>query len=216
VIKQAWSYYGNGSMALVPNNKAIVDIDPANDANHRPLFYKRVRSEMIAKYLERCLIKATLKQLDIRRSEFVRTDSSGEKITDGPSMLKIVVDTINPSTRVGVGNLMKDIEMSTLAIENNVDDMLDFIYSSYNQLIDEGEVHPHFVRYFFNALLSGNIEIFTQTIQWENDDWEKGTDVSHEDLISMASSKFKNMIADRSWEKKDPKDAKIVALARLV
>jgi len=132
VIKQAWSYFGKVSMALVPNNKAIIDIDLANDANHRLFFYKRVRSEMIAKYLEGCLTKAALKQLDLRRSEFVWTDSSREKITDGPSMLKIVVDTINPSTHMGMGNLMKGIEMAMLAkFENNVDNMLNFMHSSY-------------------------------------------------------------------------------------
>jgi len=38
-------------------------------------------------------------------------------------------------------------------------------------------------------------------IQQKKDDWEKGTDVSHKDLISTASLKFKNMVADESWEK---------------
>jgi len=85
-----------------------------------------------------------------------------------------------------------------------------------NRLTDEEELYPRFVCYLFNDLLSGNNDIFTQTIQREKDDWEKRTDVSHKDLISMASSKFKNMIANGSWEKKDPKDSKIAALTTLV
>jgi len=106
MIKQASSYHGNNSMASFSGNKVIVDIDSANDVNHHPFFYNRVKSEMIAKYLEGCLTIAALKQLNLRRSIFVWTDKSGEKITDGLSMLKTVIDKINLLIRVGIKNIL--------------------------------------------------------------------------------------------------------------
>ena len=40
--------------------------------------------------------------------------------------------------------------------------------------------------------------------------------MSHHAVTSTESSKYKNMIADKTWDRKDPKDVKIAALTKLV
>jgi len=66
-------------------------------------------------------------------------DFTGENITDGPTLLKVVVDTINPSMRVGIGNLMEEIESVTmLKFSENVNELLDFMQNTYNRTVDEG------------------------------------------------------------------------------
>ena len=163
VVRQAWEYFGNGSPDAIPDGKTIKDIDPANKASHRPLFFKRVKSEMISKYLEGCLSKSALKQLSLRKDEYTWTDSSRENIVDGPTMLKVVVDTVNPSTRVGVGNLMEEIEQATMAkYDENIDELLKHMQEMYNQILNAGEMYPHFLRYLFKALLTAKNAIFAK------------------------------------------------------
>ena len=156
-------------------------------------------------------------KLELKRDQYTWTDSAGDKVNDGPTMLKLIVDMVNPLTRVGIDNLMKKIEGSTLAKYNNdVDDMLESMQTTYDKIINDGYTYPHYIRYLFAALLSGaNVE-FTRTIQRLKDSWDTGEDITPEKLVDTATSKFNNMMEDKTWMKKDPKDAKIAALTTLV
>ncbi len=51
----------------------------------------------------------------LQKPKFQWTDSGGNVYNDGPTMLKIIMDGINPSTRVGVSALQAQIEKATLA-----------------------------------------------------------------------------------------------------
>ena len=172
---------------------------------------------MISKYLEGCLTKSTLKQLSLNKKDFTWYDSNGKKITDRPTMLKVLINKINPSTRVRVGNLMSTIETATLAKYNeNVDEMLKHLQETYNRILKEGETYPHFLQYLFEALLMVKNLIFANTIQRMKDAWDVGQEVTHEELIEAASKKYKNMVAEESWNRKDPRDVQIAALTTLV
>jgi len=59
-MRQAWSYFRNGSNRAVPKDKVIQDVDAAINERHCEFFFKRVQSEMIFIYIEGCLTKTAL------------------------------------------------------------------------------------------------------------------------------------------------------------
>jgi len=82
-------------------------------------------------------------------------------VADGPTMLKIITETINPTMIVGFGNLMQDIEMATMAkFSENIDELVDFMLTMYNEILDKGEMYPHFLMYF-SKLYSQQRTIFS-------------------------------------------------------
>jgi len=109
-----------------------------------------------------------------------------------------VVDTINPSTRVGVGNLMEVIEQATMAKYEDVDELLKHLQATYNRILDEGESYPHFLRYLFKELLTAKNRVFANTIQSLKDNWEIGKDITINVVIGAASAKHKNVKVDKS------------------
>ena len=124
---------------------------------------------------------------------------------------------MNPSTRVGVSKLKEAIRNTRL--ENfgyKLDDMISNVESNYNQIIERGHKHDDIVMDFFYALLSTKNSVFKDFIQRKKDQWEDGTDMTLDELSASALSKYNNMVEQRTWNEKDPKDAKIIALATQV
>jgi len=120
---------------------------------------------MIAKYINGCLTKSALGQLKLDKKEYTWTKTNGDTVKDGLTMLKLVMSTINPSTRVGVGNLMYDIKTTTMTkFDEKVDKMLDFMREMYNKIFDAGKTYPHFLHYLFHALLTSKNAVFKNTI----------------------------------------------------
>ena len=68
----------------------------------------------------------------------------------------------------------------------------------------------------FAVLSSTKNSIFKDFIQRKIDAWEEGTDTTLDALSSAALSKYNNMVKQKTWDEKNPKDAKIIALATQV
>ena len=83
-------------------------------------------------------------------------------------------------------------------------------------IIERGHKHDDIVMNLFTALLSTKNTVLQDFIQRKKDQWEDGTDMTFDDLAASASSKYNNMVEQRTWKEKDPKDAKIIALATQV
>ena len=65
---------------------------------------------MIASQLEGIISADSHKSLMLRKKDFTWTDpEDGHPIFDGPTMLKILAQSINPSTRVGVSDYKERI-----------------------------------------------------------------------------------------------------------
>jgi hypothetical protein len=54
----------------IPNDRILIDIDPANEEDDRPVFYRRVRSKMIAKRLLAYLKPSDLDHLETMASDY--------------------------------------------------------------------------------------------------------------------------------------------------
>ena len=103
----------------------------------------------------------------------------------------MIVDTINPSTRVGVSNLLKSMETVSMAKFNkDVDEMLNNIQEKYDRIIEKEEMYLEFFQHLFNALLTAKNDVFVRMIQRLKDSWNTGEDITPTELIDAASTKF--------------------------
>ena len=60
--------------------------------------------------------------------------------------------------------------------------------------------------------MSGTNSTFNRFIEMTKDDWYTGTELLLGYLIQNVTEKYNNMVAEKEWNKIDPKDAKTTAL----
>ena len=165
---------------------------------------RRIRCSMMAKWLRKSLLKSDQRLLDLSKKSFQYTHSVKKTIEeDGPLMLKIIYDRINPSTRVGVRNLISKLFKYNLADFNqDVPKMSDSFEETYNQILDKKEASVSPESAYFDALLTCTNEDFLAGIKLELTKWESGSKITFSDLKSDAITKYNN-ISERL--KKDSK-----------
>ena len=84
----------------------IVTITPSpSNASHLAMFDCQSRSRMITNRIQNSLTLAPWDTLFSKRKHFTWTAGNGSVSYDGPTMLFMLVSSINPSTRVGVSDL---------------------------------------------------------------------------------------------------------------
>ncbi len=106
-------------------------------------------------------------------------------------MLKIILDSIKPSTRVGVSSFKAHIEKANLAKYGTEEEKkLDNIYARYNTILEYNANCEDFVCHLLQALLSGSNQVFQNFIHHEGDEWDVGKDTSAEDLMAKAKEKL--------------------------
>lgn len=217
VKKQAYLIWGNKNAnfhSQFPEDMQVEDLDPEKDVLDEEIFYLRVRSGMIAKRIAGILTPDSYNSLLLQKKDFSWMEEDGEYVFDGPTMLIHLLKKINPSTRVGISDLSLQIQEARMnKFNNNVVMMLDHMNNNYQQIEAMNEQHPNYIMHLFHALLSAKNEIFVNYVQTIKDNWETGKDVSADELINEAKTKYNNMVKQKIWNKQSPKDAKIMALA---
>lgn len=198
-------------------NPIMFTIDPANNNDDKVIFYKRVRANLIGLRIIGSLTPSALASLKLKESTYLWISDTGEEFYDGPTMLQICVEKVNPNTRVGVAHLKENLRNSKLAnYDNNVRDMTDKMASIHDEIIQRGFTHDDFVLDLYQALLSGKNDVFTSYIQRKRDDWDTGNDISSDTLIKDAVTKYNNMVIRKTWKQEEAKTSKIVALTTQV
>ena len=128
-------------------------------------------------------------------------------------MLHILIAGVNPSTRVGVSDLKSIIRSTKLVqFQYNVVEMCDSIITNYEMIEERGGRHEDIVLDLFDALLSGKNDIFNRFVERSRDDWEIGSNIMHDSLVSMSVTKYNNMVKLGRWKQVEPKNATILAL----
>ncbi len=182
---------GDG-IAIPPPPYKATDNDPASNDPDKEVFYARVNSPIVATSIKNCLTVAGWDDLMQRKEEFSFLDSNtGELHCDGPVMLKIILEKIDPDTLVGMETLRIKLEMSKLSdFENDVDKLLTFMEGIHKTLCENGHDPESYRRYVINALLSGSNSVFNSYIQRINDDVQAGIghykDVTAESVCQAA------------------------------
>ena len=75
-------------------------------------------------------------------------------------MLQLIVNVINPTTRVGVSNFKMELQSTTLQKHNNnVQEIIDFMEANYKKIVAHTFTHPNYTVHLFNALLTSKNDI---------------------------------------------------------
>ena len=199
--------------AVFPALLTVETLDPELNLADQDIFYRRTRSKMIAARIENSLTTASLKTLFSKKKHFQWKDQFGNLSNDGPVMLQLLIESVNPSTRVGVSDLKQQIRsIKLVTFQYNVVTMTDKLTHDYNQILERSHTHEDFVLDIYTALLTGKNDVFNHFIQAEKDKWETGTDQLPDDIIEKAVQKYNNMVKQNIWIQSDSRDAKLIAL----
>ena len=80
-------------------------------------------------------------------------------------MLHILVQSITPTTRVGVSNYKLVIQNSKLSDHTrNMKEMLDNMESNYHRILEQKHTHDDYVMHLFTSMLTSKNEEFNSTI----------------------------------------------------
>ena len=217
VKSQAYKVWGNHLATVVdplPDTFIVENIDPVNNMDHRKIFYLRVRSKMIAKRLQHSIDTASWETLIQHQDEFAWRNAKGNLDFDGPTMLKLMLSVINPSTRVGVKELRRKLRTTRLSqFRHNVKDMLKDMNGNYVKILGKKQKHDTFDDDLFEALLSTKNQVFHNFIQRLQDKWETGTDYTPGQIMELALQKYANMSERGVWNQNEKPDSQLHALA---
>ena len=136
---------------------------------------KRIRATMMARFIRNSLLEPVKRKLDQSRRNFQFKNFDSRIIEeDGPIMLKIIYDRINPSTRVGV-NLLKT-KLDTMKVSDfckKVPDMIDAFDGTYNEILSKQGQYKNNAQALFDALMTTENSEFKFSITTKLWLWEK-------------------------------------------
>jgi len=221
ILKQAYKTWGNSqadlSTALPATHSVEVlrtgdqDLTVANAAKAN--FYRRVKSRMIAKRVKGYLSLSDWNTLKNRSPQFTWQSDDGDE-WDGPTMLWILLNVINPEIKVSVNDLKEQIESArSNKFNHDVKKMTDFMSTKLREIKEKGGTHDDFLLHLYRALESVPNPDFKLEIKRSRREWEKGVTQNPDNVIFDAIRMYNNMKGEKGgWKTNDPKDAKIVAL----
>ena len=215
IKRQAHITWMNHVLAVddpLPDDQTVSVLDPANNLDHRAPFYRRVKSRMIAKRILGHLKAADYKILKNKEAKYKWTGNSKVEY-DGPTILWLLLQSSNPSTRVGVSELKTDLREATSAkFKHNVKDLTDYMSSKYREIWEKVQQHQDYLLDLFNALKTVPNGDFASFVRDERQAWEIGGNKDADQLIAESLTIYNNAVSANRWEHSDPKDAKILAL----
>ena len=186
---------------LPPTPFKATQLDPANNPDHKELFYSRVDSQVVAELIKNILTDSEYAKLMLKRSIFTfEDDTTGINLIDGPCLLKWLMDRVDPNIFIGIEVLRAKLELVKLhSFGNNVDAMLTDMEENYVKILDKHSTCESIRRYCLNALLSGPNAKFNEFIERIKDDIYSQTglnkNMTFDEICTAARSKYNNMDA---------------------
>ena len=196
------------------------DLTPATDAAHKVTFHRRVDSNVVQENIKGLLTAKGWQDLLLEQRSFTFTDSSGEDWYDGPTMCKVLLEQVDPTSAINLEMHRHSIESVKLqAFNNNVTEMVKDIEKHFKVITSNGGAYPaeSYRRHIIAALLSGPNEAFNTHFKSIKTDVDAcygfHANITPDQLMRSAKSIYVNAERLGTWNQVDPKDAKILALA---
>ena len=123
---------------LPPTTLKVTQLDPANNPDNKELFYSRVDSQVFVELIKNILTDAEYAKLMLKMSLFTfEDDTTGIDLIDDPSLLKLLMDRVDPNIVIGIEVLHAKLESLKLHyFGNNVDAMLKDMEENYVKILD--------------------------------------------------------------------------------
>ena len=134
-------------------------------------------------------------------------------------MLKVLVDIVKPSLKVGLKEFKDIIATATAkAYKNDPNEKLDAMENAYHEITVNRKIpYDQYMDVFFKALKTFTNRVYVDYVTRLEDEWETDatddTPAKIDTFIQLVRTKYNNMKSRRKWEVVDPADAKILALS---
>ena len=177
-------------------------IDSSGDLEQDPvLLQQRIRSSLFGQWIKNSLTKEAKKKLLLKKALFRHTynDDTGYE-DDGTTMLRVIFDKCDPTTKSGINNLKARLSDFKLADhKQDVPEMLDEMLVTFNKIVMAGGQDDDFMLKVFNALSTSDNEDFLDFIKKKRDAWEEDQlDDDVDVLIDACIKKHNNITSKRS------------------
>ena len=206
--------------ALVPAQPwTAADLDPATVDDDKKKFFSRVHANVVVENIKNCLTPSGWEDLMLEKDKFTFVTSSGGESYDGPVMLKVIFENVDPTSSVNIELHRQAIEGAKLHdFKGNVVEMLKSIEKHHQSIVGNGHSYDSdtYRRHLLSALLSGSNDVFNTKLQSIKSDVDAGNgynaDIVPGALITSAKQQYINIFRRGEWNKVDPRDATILAL----
>ena len=193
----------------LPQENELTIISPRTNEEHVPVFYRRVKSRMIAKRVLGYLKMYDFETLKNKADMYTWTSPELDEF-DGPTIIWILLQECNPSTRVGVSELKEDLRKATSSkFQHNVRKLTDYMGSKFREITERGQTHEDYILDIFNALSTVPNPDFASHVRDERKEWELGGNKPASQIIAEALTIYNNAVSANRWTTQDPKDSKI-------
>ena len=185
-------------------------IDSDGTAETDPIVLdQRMRSSLFGMWLKNSLTKDEKKKLMLHKSNFrhyytgINTNAYED---DGSTIVRIIWDKCDPTTKSGVNALKSELLNFTLDdFKQDVPDMLDDMQIKYNRIIQTGGQDDDFMLKVFNAMETSEDEDFLDFVKKKRDLWEEDELQDDVDALIRACTKKHNNLAKSKTKKKNAK-----------
>ena len=157
-----------GDNAPIPDQPWLtVDLDPAVNAGDKAKFYDRVNGNVVVELLKNILTPNGFEDLMLHQEKFTFTSATGVKRYDGPTMLKVALEEIDPTSSVNIEMHRQAIEGAKLHdFKNNVVEILKAIKKHHQAIVSNNHKYDGdtYRCHLLSALLAGANATFNTKI----------------------------------------------------
>ena len=204
---------------LPPGPWTLTPLDPERNFNDRTRFYSQVHANVVHQLLINILTSTGYSKIIQGREDQIsfHCPQTGSIIVDGPALLHLLWQKVDPSLTVNVETLRAQIETTKLhKFGNDVDAMLTDIEETFQRIQNMNATCESIVRYTLNACLSGPCDEFNSFIKGIKGDVDgciaTHANISFHNLVAAARNKFLNMTAAGEYNKIDTKTTQLMTL----
>ena len=197
----------------------IRQFDPENDLADRAAFYKQVDVNVVHRFLVNSItVTGYSNVIQGHEDEISFTcPVTCSIVVDGPCLLHLICQKIDPSLTVNVETVRAKIEFTRLhGHENNVDAMLTEIEDTYQRIPHMDAMCESILRYTMTAYLSGPCEDFNNFVKTIKGDVDSGigphSKITFLQFVLAARNKYLNMVASKEYNKVDLRKQELLAL----
>lgn len=175
---------------------------------------------MISGFLRASFTDDALKSIDLHSTKFTwkqSVEDGGNEHLDGPTMLKLILTKVNPSTMIGTDNYRKIIQNTRLPQHGyDVTAAMESIEAAFKEIIRRNETYDSKRLHVFDALKSGKNSKFKAWVERVEQDVCSGTgeykNYSVDQIMQAACKLHTDMVSAGEWDRLDPEQAQIIAL----
>ncbi len=164
----------------------------SNDDNVNAL---RLRNSMLGVYLKNSLTSDGQKTLDNYSDEYLYTNTDGNSVSDGMTVLHIILTLIMPTTKASNKNKRAQIrKMHPKDFDGDVPKMISRMQTLKAAIEnDSGTEYDDFILYLFKACKQSKFPEFNEYVKDQQSEWEiQDEDGSANDIIVKLMKKWNN------------------------